>query len=122
VKASISFLSVLGVLGGSLKKEIFTTQIRFGNISVLQMYPESSPLSKATVYTQVLELPHPNPPLGKGRELDLLFPRNTSWGLRGETRFLLPLLTKERVGVRFKELSTLIEMLPIRLLYHLHFL
>jgi hypothetical protein len=26
--------------------------------------------------------------------------------------FKLPLLTKERVGVRFKELSTLIEMLP----------
>jgi hypothetical protein len=25
---------------------------------------------------------------------------------------MLPLLTKERVGVRFKELSTLIEMLP----------
>jgi hypothetical protein len=31
--------------------------------------------------------------------------------LWGETRFMLPLLTKERVGVRFKELSTLIEML-----------
>ncbi len=39
-----------------------------------------SPLYKATVYTQVieslsvLELPHPNPPLVKGRELDFRFP------------------------------------------------
>jgi hypothetical protein len=33
--------------------------------------------------------------------------------LWGETRFMLPLLTKERAGVRFKELSTLIEMLPL---------
>jgi hypothetical protein len=31
--------------------------------------------------------------------------------LWGEIRFMLPLLSKERVGVRFKELSTLIEML-----------
>jgi hypothetical protein len=32
--------------------------------------------------------------------------------VRSKTIFLLPLLTKERVGVRFKELSTLIKMLP----------
>jgi hypothetical protein len=30
---------------------------------------------------------------------------------------MLPLLTKERVGVRFKELSTLIEMLPEELVF-----
>lgn len=32
----------------------------------------TSPLKGATVYTQVIELPHPNPPLSKGRELDFL--------------------------------------------------
>jgi hypothetical protein len=36
----------------------------------------------------------------------------------GETRFMLPLLTKERVGVRFKELFTLIEMLPLDEVLH----
>ncbi len=48
------------------------------------------PLScKATVYTQVieslsvLELPHPNPPLGKGRELDFPVSPLSKGGLRG---------------------------------------
>ncbi|WP_420760009.1 precorrin-3B synthase [Nostoc sp. CALU 546] len=43
----------------------------------------------ATVYTQVIEslqvlkLPHPNPPLGKGRELDFLVSPLSKGGLRG---------------------------------------
>ncbi|WP_223278346.1 ATP-binding protein, partial [Nostoc sp. 'Peltigera membranacea cyanobiont' 232] len=52
--------------------------------------PQSpTPLGKATVYTQVieslpvLELPHPNPPLGKGRELDFLVSPLDKGGLRG---------------------------------------
>ncbi|MBD2506981.1 precorrin-3B synthase [Nostoc muscorum FACHB-395] len=39
-------------------------------------------VGKATVYTQVIELPHPNPPLGKGRELDFLSHLGKG-GLRG---------------------------------------
>jgi hypothetical protein len=35
------------------------------------------------VYTQVIELPHPNPPLGKGRELDFLVSPLSKGGLRG---------------------------------------
>ncbi|WP_392477755.1 precorrin-3B synthase [Nostoc sp. C110] len=42
----------------------------------------TSLVGKATVYTQVIELPHPNPPLGKGRELDFLSPLSKG-GLRG---------------------------------------
>ncbi|ODG98227.1 hypothetical protein A4S05_09900 [Nostoc sp. KVJ20] len=43
----------------------------------------TSPLQGATVYTQVIELPHPNPPLGKGRELDFLVSPLYKGGLRG---------------------------------------
>jgi hypothetical protein len=45
----------------------------------------------ATVYTQVIEslsvlfLPHPNPPLIKGRELDFLVSHLSKGGLRGVT-------------------------------------
>ncbi len=42
----------------------------------------TSPLQGATVYTQVIELPHPNP-LGKGRELDFLVSPLDKGGLRG---------------------------------------
>jgi Tfp pilus assembly protein PilZ len=48
-----------------------------------------APLGKATVYTQVieslpvLELPHPNPPLVKGRELDFFVSPLSKGGLRG---------------------------------------
>ncbi|MBD2523046.1 Ig-like domain-containing protein [Nostoc sp. FACHB-133] len=42
----------------------------------------SPPSLQATLYTQVIELPHPNPPLGKGRELDFLSPLSKG-GLRG---------------------------------------
>ncbi|MEH2088321.1 trifunctional serine/threonine-protein kinase/ATP-binding protein/sensor histidine kinase [Nostoc sp.] len=52
--------------------------------------PQSpTPLGKATVYTQVieslpvLELPHPNPPLVKERELDFLVSPLDKGGLRG---------------------------------------
>ncbi|OYD94008.1 hypothetical protein CDG76_18870 [Nostoc sp. 'Peltigera membranacea cyanobiont' 210A] len=41
------------------------------------------PLQGATVYTQFIELPHPNPPLGKGRELDFLVFPLYKGGLRG---------------------------------------
>ncbi|GAX39708.1 hypothetical protein NIES4075_06640 [Tolypothrix sp. NIES-4075] len=34
-------------------------------------------------YTQVIELPHPNPPLSKGRELDFLVSPLSKGGLRG---------------------------------------
>ena len=46
-------------------------------------------LACATVYTQVieslpvLELPHPNPPLGKGRELDFPVSPLSKGGIRG---------------------------------------
>ncbi len=43
----------------------------------------TSPLQGAMVYTQVIELPHPNPPLGKGRELDFLVSPLYKGGLRG---------------------------------------
>jgi len=51
--------------------------------------PNPLPASDATVYTQVIEsplflkLPHPNPPLAKGREL--IFPVSPLYkgGLRG---------------------------------------
>ncbi|RCJ30423.1 hypothetical protein A6V25_15080 [Nostoc sp. ATCC 53789] len=43
----------------------------------------TSPLQGATVYTQVIELPHPSPPLGKGRELDFLVSPLYKGGLRG---------------------------------------
>jgi hypothetical protein len=53
-------------------------------------YPSLTlPDALATVYTQVieslpvLELPHPNPPLVKGKELNFLFTPNISGGLRG---------------------------------------
>jgi hypothetical protein len=45
-------------------------------LDILHSFPNTPPLAKATVYTQVIEslpvieLPHPNPPLVKGRELD----------------------------------------------------
>ncbi|YAG17102.1 hypothetical protein NSTC745_06489 [Nostoc sp. DSM 114161] len=44
----------------------------------------STPPLQATVYTQVIELPHPNAPLVKGRELDFLVsPLGKGGGLRG---------------------------------------
>jgi hypothetical protein len=45
--------------------------------------PPTPPLQGATVYTEVIELPHPNPPLGKGRELDFLVSPLSKGGLRG---------------------------------------
>ncbi|MEH1861114.1 MAG: HEAT repeat domain-containing protein, partial [Nostoc sp.] len=50
---------------------------------------QDTSLPTTTVYTQVieslpvLELPHPNPPLGKGRELDFLVSPLSKGGLRG---------------------------------------
>ncbi|YAG13592.1 hypothetical protein NSTC745_02919 [Nostoc sp. DSM 114161] len=51
-------------------------QRTYESVSKNQRYSVSyaNALVKATVYTQVIELPHPNPPLGKGREQDLFFP------------------------------------------------
>ncbi len=56
--------------------------------------PNPLPASRATVYTPVieslsfLELPHPNPPLGNGRELDFPVSPLSKGGLRGVIRLL----------------------------------
>ncbi len=52
--------------------------------------PHPLPLSasSATGYTQVIELPHPNPPLVKGRERDSLVSPLSKGGLRGVIRLV----------------------------------
>ncbi|WP_230967927.1 hypothetical protein, partial [Nostoc sp. WHI] len=76
-----------------------------GNISKISDPPKSSlkrrtlkrlfpPFLRATVYTQVieslpvLELPHPNPPLAKGREQDFPVSPLYKGGLRGVIRLV----------------------------------
>ncbi|MHC5766946.1 MAG: AAA family ATPase [Nostoc sp.] len=49
---------------------------------LIEFTPPNLPY-QARVDTQVIELPHPNPPLGKGRELDFLVSPLGKGGLRG---------------------------------------
>ncbi|MHC5742355.1 MAG: AAA family ATPase [Nostoc sp.] len=49
---------------------------------LIEFTPPNLPY-QARVDTQVIELPHPNPPLGKGRELDFLVSPLSKGGLRG---------------------------------------
>ena len=66
------------------RKILYQFEKRMPHIDKTLPYPDITPLNPpdvlATVYTQVieslpvLELPHPNPPLYKGREPDFFFP------------------------------------------------